>query len=77
MIILCKPIKEFDFKYIKRTWQILNEVTNRKKPRNKLPSFFSCDNEDISNQTVIANLFCEYLTNVAFNLAEQISDSSR
>lgn len=62
---------------IKQTWQILNEVTNRKKSRNNFPSMFSCDNQDFSDPTAIANRFCEYFTNIGFNLAKEIPNSSR
>jgi hypothetical protein len=57
---------------IKETWQILNEVTNRKKRPSKLPSLFSSNNHDITNPTVIANRFCDYFTNIGPNLAKQI-----
>ena len=61
---------------IKRTWQILNEVTNRKKRPSKLPSIFSSSNQDISDPIVIANRFCDYFTNIGPNLAKQIPTSS-
>jgi hypothetical protein len=57
---------------IKGTWQILNEVTNRKKRRSKLPSLFPSNNHDITDPTVIANRFCDYFTNIGPNLAKQI-----
>ena len=61
---------------IKRTWQILNEVINRKKCKSKLPSVSYSNNRDISDPFEIANRFCDYLTNIGPNLAKQIPISS-
>ena len=57
---------------IKNTWKILNEVINRRKRANKLPSAFIFDNQEISNPVEIANRFCDYFTNIGPNLAKKI-----
>ena len=48
---------------MKSTWNILNEVLNRKKRIDKLPSAFTIDNKDISNPMEIATRFCDYFRN--------------
>ena len=62
---------------IKKTWQILNEVTNRKKCCNKLPSMFFFKNQNISDPAEIADRFNNYFINVGPSLAKQIPISSR
>ena len=57
---------------IERTWQILNEVINRKKYNSKLSSVFYSNNRDISDPIEIANRFCDYFTNIVPNLVKQI-----
>ena len=57
---------------IKRTWQIQNEVINRKKCKSKLPSVFYSNNQYISDPIEVANRFCDYFTNIGPNLAKQI-----
>jgi hypothetical protein len=63
---------------MKCTWSILNEVLNRKKVSNNLPSSFKIDNQDISksNPAEIANRFCNYFSNIGSNLAKKIPASS-
>ena len=55
--------------HMKSTWRVLNEIMNRKTQKNRLPSTFKIDNREISNPKEIANRFCEYFTNIGFNLA--------
>ena len=61
----------------KNTWKILNEVINRKKESNKLPSDFFVNNRNVSNPREIANHFCEYFTNIGPNLSNSVDCSSR
>ena len=60
----------------KRTWQILNEVINRKKRTNKLTSTFVSNDKEISSPNEVANHFCKYFTNIGINLAKDISNST-
>ena len=61
---------------IKGTWNILNQIINRTKRPNKLPSTFVDSNEqDISDPCLIANQFCNFFTDRAPSLANKIPTS--
>ncbi len=60
----------------KRTWQILNEVINRKKRTNKLTTTFVSNDKEISSPNEVAYHFCEYFTNIGINLAKDTPNST-
>ena len=60
---------------LKQTWKILNEIFNKRKTRSKMPSTFIHNNQEISNPFRIANIFCEYFTNVGPSLASKLPNS--
>jgi hypothetical protein len=60
----------------KATWQVLNEVINKKISKHKLPSSFKLDEiTEISDPVEIANRFCNYFSNIGPNLAKNIQSS--
>ena len=61
---------------IKGTWNILNQIINRTRRPNKLPStFVVSNNQDISDPCLIANQFCNFFTNLGPSLARKIPTS--
>ena len=62
---------------MKDTWKILNEVVNDKKSLKKPPHSFKINNQNVFNPVEIANLFCDYFTNIGPNLANKITASPR
>lgn len=61
---------------MKSTWRLLNEVLNNKKSKSNLLTSFKVDDREISDQTQIADHFCEYFTSIGPNLANSIPPSS-
>ena len=60
----------------KATWQVLNEVINKKRSKPKVPSSFKLDEiTEISDSVEIANRFCNYFSNIGPNLAKNIQSS--
>ena len=61
---------------IKGTWNILNQVINRTKRPDKLPStLVDSNNQDISDPRLIANQFCNFFTTLGPSLARKIPTS--
>lgn len=61
---------------IKNTWNIINEVLNKKKVAVKCPSQFTNGKSIFSNLSDIANKFNDFFVNVGSTLAKQISPSN-
>lgn len=57
---------------IKKTWQTINELINRKKTKPDLPKSFKIDESIEYNETTIANKFNEYFIEIGPTLAENI-----
>lgn len=54
----------------------MNQIINRTKRPNKLPStFVDSNNQDISDPCLIGNLFCNFFTNLRSSLAKKIPTS--
>ena len=61
---------------IEGTWNILNQIINRTKRPNELPStFVDSNNQDISDPCLIAKQFCNFFTNLGPSLAKKIPTS--
>ena len=57
---------------LKQTWDLINEVINKKKSKPQTPGTFCDDNKEISVPYTIAEKFNEYFTNVGPTLAKKI-----
>ena len=62
---------------IKGTWKILNEILNRRKSKQRLPSLFRTDSQNLSDPHKIADHFCRYFSNIGPNLASKIPVSDK
>ena len=57
----------------KQTWKYLNDIINKKKNKlNRINTFLSQDNREISDPLEIANRFCHFFSNISSNLAKKI-----
>ena len=56
-------------KNVKQTWNLINEVINKRKSRVDLPKSFNQEGIEISDPAKIAGNFNEYFVNVGPNLA--------
>ena len=54
------------------TWEMLNEVLNRKKSRPQLNTIFKSDGQEISDPVEVADRFCSYFSSIGPNLAKKI-----
>ena len=54
------------------SWNILNDMLNRKKSKPKVNSIFTFDGQEISDPVIIANKFCKYFSSIGPNLAKEI-----
>ena len=61
---------------IKATWNIINEVFNKKK-NVSVSSIFTDSDSNISDPQLIANRFCYYFSNIGQNLSQKIPGSKR
>ena len=57
---------------LKKSWQVLNDIINKRKRKNKLPMKFKHNNTYISDPQIIANQFNKYYINVGPTLAAKI-----
>ena len=62
---------------VKSTWRLLNEVLNRRKGKQKLPSIFKLGDQELPDPNEIAEHFCEYFTNIGPNLANKLQKSTK
>ena len=54
-------------------WKYLNNIINKKKNKpNRINTFLSQDNREISDPLEIANIFCHFFSNIGSNLAKKI-----
>ena len=60
----------------KRTWQILNEVIQRKQSTSSIPHSFKHNGLEVSGNKDIAENFNEHFTNVGYNLTHRFPESS-
>ena len=58
---------------IKKTWQIINDVINRKDKKHSTPEFFKIQDQNISDPVEIANAFNDFFINLGKNLANRIT----
>ena len=76
-IILKKKYYELQFditkRNIKQTWQLVNDVINRKKKETVYVTEFKKDNEHVTNRKEIVNRFNDYFVNDGPNLAKKIT----
>ena len=57
---------------LKKTWKLINEVTNLKSKKPLLSSLFKSNGATITDPTEIANGFCKYFTGIGLSLASKI-----
>jgi hypothetical protein len=57
---------------LKETWKLINEVTNKKKQKQSLPSTFQVGDRLVTHTTEIANGFCKFFSNIGPSLANKI-----
>ena len=62
---------------LKETWNSINEISNKRKAKPSLPSFFNVDGKTVTDPLDIANGFCKYFTNIGPSLAGKIPASNR
>ena len=60
---------------IRKTWDTLKDILNKKKRKSKFPAYFLCNNKHVSGAQNIANKFNEYFTNIGRDLASSIDTS--
>ena len=60
---------------MRATWRLLNDLIYKRKPKLKSNQSFKADELEITNPVVIANKFCQYLSNIGPNLAKGIQSS--
>ena len=58
----------------KKTWNILNEIINKRNQTRRLPSTFVTDNQECSDPLLIADQFCKYFSNFGPNLVRKIQN---
>ena len=61
---------------IKQTWQLINDVLNRKKTETENVTEFKTDNEPVTDGREIVNRFNAYFVNVGPNLAKKVAASA-
>ena len=57
---------------IKSTWRLLNEILNKKSPKQNLPSVFKSGNQEFFDPAQIAEQLCKYFTNIGLSLASNL-----
>ena len=57
---------------LKETWKLINEVTNKKKQKQSLPSTFQVGDRLVTDPTEIANGFCKFFSNIGPSLANKL-----
>ena len=62
---------------IRKTWDTLKDILNKKKRKSKFPAYFLCKNKHVSGAQNIANKFNEYFTNIGPDLASSIDTSNK
>lgn len=75
-----KYYSELFYRYknnIKETWKVLKTLISHKNDKSFIPVTFKHNNEMISNPDNIANLFCQYFSNVGLEYANLIPKSHR
>ncbi|XP_077991076.1 uncharacterized protein LOC144445410 [Glandiceps talaboti] len=56
-----------------KTWQVINEIINKNSTKGDAPRKIKLDNDElVTESSHIANIFCEYFTNIGPNLASRI-----
>jgi hypothetical protein len=61
---------------MKLTWRLVNEVINKRKTKQSLPSAFMSEGKMITNHFEIANRFCKYFTDIGPALASRIPSTN-
>ena len=62
---------------IRKTWDALKDMLNKKKRKSKFPAYFLCKNEHVSGAQNFANKFNEYFTDIGLDLASSIDTSNK
>jgi hypothetical protein len=70
--LYCEQQLERNKSNCKKTWNILNEIINKRKQTSKLPSTFIINNADCSDPISIANIFSKYFSTLGSNLPSKI-----
>jgi len=63
---------EDDENDLRTTWQLLNEVINKRKSNPSLSLSFKSDDKTITDPMDVADRFCKYFTNIVSNLASAL-----
>ena len=61
---------------MKLTWRLVNEVINKRKTKQSLPSAFMSDGKMITDHFEIANRFSKYFTDIGPTLASRIPSTN-
>ena len=59
------------------SWNLINDVINKRKVKPSLPSSFNVNTEAVTDPLAIANGFCKYFTNIGPSLAEKLPAGNR
>ena len=62
---------------IRKTWQILNNITGRLRDKTGISDTFVVNGEQISDKNLIANHFCSYFTNIGKTYASSMPKSDK
>lgn len=60
---------------IKKTWSTIKEILNKSPKRDPFPNSFIINGNAVNDQSIIANEFNKYFTNIGPNLASQIKST--
>ena len=61
---------------MKLTWRLVNEVINKRKTKQSLPSAFMSEGKMITDHFEIANRFCRYFTDIGPALTSRIPSTN-
>ena len=62
---------------IRKTWDTLKDILNKKKGKSKFPAYFLSENEHVSEAQNIANKFNKYFTNIGSDPARSINTGNK
>ena len=62
---------------IRKPWDILKDILNKKKGKSTFPAYFLSENEHVSGAQNITNKFNEYFTNIGPDLARSINTANK
>jgi len=72
-----KTALELNKSNMKQTWKILNQAIGKQNNKSKFPQSFKINDETITDQSIIANEFNTFFTNIGHNVSHNVPHSSK